>query len=154
MVDFVKVGSELKLNSQTSGFQDFPSITGLVGGGFVATWLDSSGPSGLGKAKSQIFNVAGQAVGAEFAISSGAATDQSFPTIASLASGGFVVTWTEAGTQADYKIKAQVYNASGAVVTSRVPRQQRHLDPAGRGNNFPGSGTAQRSPGLRAAALW
>lgn len=117
MVDFVKVGGEFLVNSQISGFQDVPSITGLAGGGFVATWMNMSGPTSLGTAKAQIFNFAGQAVGAEFSISSGAATDQSFPVIASLTGGGFVVTWTEAGNQANYQVKAQVYNASGAVVT-------------------------------------
>jgi hypothetical protein len=68
--------------------------------------MDTSGSNWLGRARAHIFNVAGQAVGAEFAISTGpitngAATEQPFPAIASLASGGFVITCTEAGTQAD-----------------------------------------------------
>lgn len=137
MADFVKVGNEFKVNNQTADFQDFPSITGLAGGGFVATWMDTSGPSWLGTARAQIFNVAGQAVGAEFAISTGAATDQSFPTIASLANGGFVVTWTEAGTQADFKIKAQVHSASGAVVTPAFLVNGGTWTQQG-GNNMPG----------------
>jgi hypothetical protein len=67
--------------------------------------MDTSGLNWLGTARAHIFNVAGQAVGAEFVISTGpittgAATEQPFPAIASLASGGFVITWTEAGTQA------------------------------------------------------
>ncbi|MFM9936477.1 MAG: calcium-binding protein, partial [Novosphingobium sp.] len=138
MVEFVKVGSEFVVNSQRAGFQDVPSITGLAGGGFVATWMDTSGASGLGVAKAQIFNAAGNALGGEFAISSGAATEQSFPTVASLASGGFVVTWTEAGNQADYKIKAEVYSASGAVVTGPYLVNTQTWTQQG-GNNLPGN---------------
>lgn len=117
MVDIVKLGGEFLVNTQVTGFQELPSITGLPGGGFVTTWTDYSAPSGLGVAKAQIWSAAGTKVGGEFAVASGASTDQSFPTVSSLAGGGFVVTWTEAGIQSDYKIKAQVYNASGAVVT-------------------------------------
>ncbi|OYU33411.1 hypothetical protein [Novosphingobium sp. PASSN1] len=138
MVDIVKVGSELLVNSQTASFQDLPSITGLAGGGFVATWVDYSAPSGLGVAKAQIYNAAGVKVGGEFALASGASTDQSFPTVASLANGGFVVTWTEAGIQSDYKIKAQVYSAAGAVVTPAFLVNPLTWTQQG-GNNLPGN---------------
>lgn len=117
MVEIGKIGGELLVNTQMAGFQELPSIAGLTGGGFVATWTDYSGPGGIGVAKAQLFSVAGTKVGGEFAVASGAAVDQSFPTVSSLAGGGFVVTWTEAGVQLDYKIKAQVYSAAGAVVT-------------------------------------
>ena len=138
MVDIVKVGSELLVNTQTASFQDLPSITGLAGGGFVATWVDYSAPSGLGVAKAQIYNAAGAKVGGEFAVASGASTDQSFPTVASLANGGFVVTWTEAGVQSDYKIKAQVYGAAGAVVTPAFLVNPLTWTQQG-GNNLPGN---------------
>jgi Ca2+-binding RTX toxin-like protein len=138
MVEIVKTGSEFLVNSQVTGFQDLPSITGLPGGGFVATWVDYSASSGLGVAKAQLFSTAGAKVGSEFIVAAGASNDQSFPTVASLANGGFVVTWTEAGVQSDYKIKAQVYDAAGTVVTpaflvnSATWTQQA-------GNNLPGN---------------
>jgi Ca2+-binding RTX toxin-like protein len=138
MVEIVKTGSEFLVNSQVTGFQDLPSITGLPGGGFVATWVDYSGSSGLGVAKAQLFSSAGAKVGSEFTVAAGATNDQSFPTVASLANGGFVVTWTETGIQSDYKIKAQVYDAAGTVVTqaflvnSATWTQQA-------GNNLPGN---------------
>ena len=138
MVEIVKVGTELLVNTQTASFQDLPSITGLAGGGFVASWVDYSSPSGLGVAKAQIYSAAGVKVGSELTIASSATADQSFPTVASLANGGFVVTWTEAGIQSDYKIKAQVYSAAGAVVTPAYLVNTATWTLQG-GNNLPGN---------------
>ena len=138
MVEIVKVGGEFLVNTQTAGFQELPSIAGLTGGGFVATWTDYSDVSGLGVAKAQLYSAAGTKLGSEFAVASGAATDQSFPTVTNLAGGGFVVTWTEAGIQSDYKIKAQVYNASGAVVTPAFLVNSTTWTQQG-GNNLPGN---------------
>ncbi|MEI6643950.1 MAG: calcium-binding protein [Novosphingobium sp.] len=137
-MEFVKSGSEFLVNTQVTGFQDLPSITGLTGGGFVATWVDYSAPSGLGVAKAQIYNAAGAKVGSEFAVLNGMTADQSLPTIASLSSGGFVVTWTEAGIQSDYKIKAQVYSAAGAVTTPAFLVNSQTWTQQG-GNNLPGN---------------
>ena len=138
MVEIVKAGSEFLVNSQVTGFQDQPSITGLASGGFVATWVDYSAASGLGVAKAQLYSAAGAKVGGEFAVAAGAGTDQSFPTVASLASGGFVVTWTEAGVQSDYKIKAQVYDAAGAVAAPAFLVNSQTWTQQG-GNNLPGN---------------
>ena len=138
MVEIVKVGGEFLVNTTVAGFQEMPSITGLSGGGFVTTWTDYSGASGLGVAKAQLFSAAGIKVGGELAVASGAATDQSFPTVTSLANGGFVVAWTEAGVQSDYKIKAQVYDASGAVVTPAFLVNSTTWTQQG-GNNLPGN---------------
>ncbi|WP_421854409.1 beta strand repeat-containing protein [Novosphingobium sp.] len=138
MVEIVKVGGEFLVNTQTTGFQELPSIIGLSGGGFVATWTDYSAASGLGVAKAQLYSAAGTKVGGEFAVAGGAATDQSFPTISSLAGGGFVVTWTEAGIQSDYKIKAQVYSAGGAVVTPAFLVNSTTWTQQG-GDNLPGN---------------
>jgi Ca2+-binding RTX toxin-like protein len=138
MVDIVKIGSEFLVNTQTTSFQELPSITGLAGGGFIATWVDYSASSGLGVAKAQLYSAAGSKVGSEFAVASGAAADQSFPTVASLANGGFVVTWTEAGIQSDYKIKAQVYAANGTVTTPAFLVNTLTWTLQG-GNNLPGN---------------
>jgi Ca2+-binding RTX toxin-like protein len=138
MVEIVKLGGEFLVNSQTTGFQEQPSITGLAGGGFVTTWTDYSAPSGLGVAKAQIWSAAGTKVGSEFFVAGGATTDQSFPTVTSLANGGFAVTWTETGIQSDYKIKAQVYSATGAVVAPAFLVNSTTWTQQG-GNNLPGN---------------
>ena len=138
MVEIVKTGSEFLVNTQVAGFQELPSITGLSGGGFVATWVDYSAPSGLGVAKAQLYSAAGTKVGGELAVASGSNVEQSFPTVASLANGGFVVTWTEAGIQSDYKIKAEVFGATGTVVTQPFVVNPLTFTQQG-GNNLPGN---------------
>ena len=42
----VKVGSEFSVNTNATGAQQAPTVTGLANGGFVVTWDDSSGSLG------------------------------------------------------------------------------------------------------------
>ena len=69
----VKVGAEFLVNTTTSSSQNLPAITGLTGGGFVATWTDSSGLGGdptPPSVKAQVFSAAGAKVGTEFLVNS------------------------------------------------------------------------------------
>ena len=42
MLDAIKIGSEILVNTTTLSSQEAPAITGLANGGFVATWTDFS----------------------------------------------------------------------------------------------------------------
>jgi hypothetical protein len=115
-----KVGSEFLVNTQTAGLQQLPTITGLANGGFVATWTDY-GPI-LGdytdpSVKAQVFTAGGAKLGTEFLVNTQTAGRQSNSTIAGLANGGFVVTWSDdsltLGDSSDLSIKAQVFTAGG-----------------------------------------
>jgi len=57
LFDVGKVGSELLVNTETTGDQFKPTITALNNGGFVATWQDLSGTMGDSSTsvKAQIF---------------------------------------------------------------------------------------------------
>ena len=49
MSTVVKIGTEFQVNSQTTGGQWYPSVTGLANGGFVVTWQDGlAGYNGSG----------------------------------------------------------------------------------------------------------
>ncbi len=118
-----KVGGEFLVNTQTSGDQLIPTITGLAGGGFVVTWQEGGGTFGtLNEAniKAQMFDAAGARIGGEFSVSTQTANGQLEPTITGLTGGGFVVTWTDrSGTLGDSSgpsIKAQMFDAAGARV--------------------------------------
>jgi Ca2+-binding RTX toxin-like protein len=115
-----KLGREFLVNTQTALDQWYPSVTGLSGGGFVVTWWDNSGTLGDASGssiKAQMFDAAGARIGGEFLVNTQTANAQAVPTITSLSSGGFVVTWSdESGTLGDasfYSIKAQVFDAAG-----------------------------------------
>ncbi|WP_295529995.1 VCBS repeat-containing protein [Novosphingobium sp. Chol11] len=116
----VKVGPELLVNTQTIDFQQNPTVTGLVKGGFVVAWVDGSrtlGDSDGSSIKAQLFTSGGVKVGTEFLVNTEVAGGQGDPEIASLTNGGFVVTWYDSsGTLGDGEvssIKAQVFTAEG-----------------------------------------
>lgn len=118
-----KVGAELLVNTATPNDQEQATITGLASGGFVVSWQDHSGVGGDGSGsgiKAQLFDAGGGKVGAEFLVNTATLNDQGQPTITSLASGGFVVSWTDQSGVGDDNstagIKAQLFDGSGAKV--------------------------------------
>ncbi|HYD36783.1 MAG TPA: hypothetical protein VEA60_04170, partial [Allosphingosinicella sp.] len=100
--------------SQSAGAQLGSSQAALAGGGFVAVWSGEDG-SGLG-ARAQLFDGAGNRVGAEIAVNAAAAGSQSNVKVAALGT-GFVVSWTDgAGDESAGGIKAQIFDSAGAKV--------------------------------------
>jgi Ca2+-binding RTX toxin-like protein len=118
-----KIGGEFLVNTQTLNGQDSPAVASLASGGFVVTWVDNSAvgadTSGAG-IKAQMFDANGVATGSEFLVNTSTANAQKTPAIASLASGGFIVTWADSSLQGGdssvSSVKAQLYDSSGARV--------------------------------------
>ncbi len=107
-------GSEFRINSYTTNSQLYASVAALADGGFVVTWSslfqDGSGTGIYG----QRYTAAGAADGSEFRINTFVVNDQGIPTIAALAGGGFVVTWSsEVQDGGTYGIYGQRYTAAG-----------------------------------------
>ena len=101
MVGFVKIGAELLVNTETLGLQSFPTVTGLVNGGFVVSWRDGKLPSGRDqdgpvdpgpiRIKAQVFGSDGAKVGAELLIDSPTRYGAAPASVTGLTNGGFVV---------------------------------------------------------------
>ncbi|HEU0099279.1 MAG TPA: cadherin domain-containing protein [Allosphingosinicella sp.] len=114
-------GGEFVVNKQLTGIQYAPSIAGFASGGFIVVWntLDTL-QDGSGRAiKAQRYDSLGNAVGPEVLINSSAAGDQRAPSVTTLASGGYVVTWETTDTTQDgsgLAIKGQLFDSSGAAV--------------------------------------
>lgn len=109
------VGGETLVNTTTLGNQTNPSITALGDGGWLVAWnsFDQDG-SGWG-VYAQRYAADGSTVGAEFQVNSYTTSDQSLPSVASLADGGWVVTWQSLGQDgASDGIYGQRYAANGA----------------------------------------
>src|SRR6185295_7758213 len=111
-----KLGGELLVNSTIRGFQLAPSITALTSGGFVVVWVDDSGKGGDSSdhsIKAQVFDAAGDKLGGEFLVNTITADDQTFPTVAATADGGFIVSWSDAsgigGDDNGFGAKAQIF---------------------------------------------
>jgi Ca2+-binding RTX toxin-like protein len=63
-----RVGYQFQLNSTTTGDQSPLSLTGLPGGGFLATWIDHNIYTGLVRTRGQLFDAAGAKLGSEFSV--------------------------------------------------------------------------------------
>lgn len=91
-----KVGSEFLVNTSTTGDQVVPVAASLQTGGFVVVWQDLSNYSVHG----QVFDSSGAKVGSELTISPSGHSSEA-PSVATLANGDFVVSWTNDDTFAD-----------------------------------------------------
>jgi len=111
-----KAGGEFRINTYTASANGLPQVAPL-GDGFVATW-QSHGQDGSGYGVyGQRYDASGAKAGGEFRVNSHTAGQQSAPTVAELAGGGFVVTWVSEGQDGSGGgIYSQLYDASGATV--------------------------------------
>jgi Peptidase M10 serralysin C terminal/RTX calcium-binding nonapeptide repeat (4 copies) len=115
-----KVGGEFQVSRFWDGNIRYqPTVTGLSHGGFVVTWADSA------TNEAQIFDSTGAKVGSEFRVDPTIlGFHQGHPTVIGLSNGGFIITWhdtsSQSGDSSRFSIKAQVFDASGARVGSKL----------------------------------
>jgi hypothetical protein len=85
--------SEFRVNTYTNSQQRYPSVSGLMDGGFVVCWQsrfqDGSGWGIYG----QLFDSDGSRRGNEFRVNTYTSDQQRDPSASSLMDGGFVVCW-------------------------------------------------------------
>ena len=115
-------GSETLVNTTTFSDQLNPTVTGLLGGGYVVTWA-SDGQDGLGYGVyAQRYDAAGGAIGSETLVNTTTAGDQYQPGVTGLSDGGYVVTWMSYYGQdgSGSGVYAQRYDAAGAAVGSET----------------------------------
>src|SRR4029079_12981744 len=81
------VGNEFLINTNTTDNQDFPSVTGLSGGGFVVAWESAELNGDAGGLYGQRYNGLGKRLGNQFRINT--APEGFQPVAAKLGDGGF-----------------------------------------------------------------
>src|SRR5687767_14140348 len=93
-------GGEFVVNSQLANNQTAPSVAAFATGGFIVVWCSyDTAQDGAGYAiKAQRYDTFGNPVGAETLVNSMAAGNQRYPSVTTLASGGYVVTWETTDT--------------------------------------------------------
>jgi hypothetical protein len=105
------LGAEFQVNTYTDNFQWVPYIATLNNNGFVVAW-NSDGQDGDSYGiYAQMYNADGTKQGGEFQVNTYTAGVQYDLSIAALANGGFVVTWTSSGQDGIY---AQMYDSDGS----------------------------------------
>jgi len=113
------IGAEFQVNTYTSSDQANPSTTAITGGGFVVTWQSDGQDDSSSGIYARRYDAGGNKIGAEFKVNTYATYDQTNPSTAALADGGFVVTWlSHHGVQGVNGISAQRYDVSGNTVGS------------------------------------
>jgi len=111
------VGSEFQVNTYTPSNQDSSDVTSLADGGFVVTWSSGGQDGDITGVFGQRYDATGSEVGSEFQINTYTLSYQNQPSIADLADGGFVVTWSSYGQDGDvFGVYGQRYDVAGDVV--------------------------------------
>jgi hypothetical protein len=105
--------SEFRVNSYTTGKQNYPSVIFDASGNFVVVWSgnqqDGSGYGIFG----QRFDAAGAVQGGEFRVNTYVTGNQLYPSVASNPLGDFVVVWQSGHDGSGYGIFGQRFDASG-----------------------------------------
>ncbi|MEH6631034.1 MAG: type I secretion C-terminal target domain-containing protein [Halopseudomonas aestusnigri] len=112
--DGTKQDGEFQVNTHITGDQTEPSVSGLSDGGWIVTWMsDGQDGSGYG-VYAQAFDSNGAPKGIEFQVSTEIQGSQSLPTVIGLATGGWIITWTDQGSGSSAEdVYARVYTAAG-----------------------------------------
>ncbi len=132
--------SEITVNTNVAQSQLNPEIAGLSGGGFVVVWEDESDlDGGNGGIFAQRFDASGAKVAGQFLVNeNGNFPFQADPSVASLPSGGFVVTWRDYDTNGqDFGINSQFYDATG----NRIDGPLRTIDDQPQNQDTPATAT-------------
>ncbi len=117
-----KVGGEFRVNTTTTGDQEYPSVAINALGNYVITW-SSDGQDGSGWGiYVQRYNSKGVMQGGETLVNTTTTGDQEYSTVAMDIMGGFVVTWSSLGEDGNgWGVYARQFSPSGTPVDIEVP---------------------------------
>lgn len=111
------VGSETLVNTTVASGQLSRAVTGLEGGGWVVTWTSDGQDGDDYGVYQQRYAANGTAQGVETRVNTTTTGGQFDPSVAALADGGWIATWTSDGQDGDaYGVYMQRYTANGVKV--------------------------------------
>jgi len=115
--DGVAVGGEFRINSSVTGSHTSVAVSGFADGGFLSAWAANGQGGDLYEIYGQRYKADGAAIGSEFRINSYTQSNQIQPALATMADGGFVVTWSSIGQDGSgFGIYGQRFTSDGAPV--------------------------------------
>jgi hypothetical protein len=110
---------QFQVNTYTTGFQSYPTVTVDDDGDFVVVW-ESTGSAGSDSdslsIQGQRYNTAGLPQGNQFQVNTDTTGHQRLPAVSMDSDGDFVVVWQSYGSGSDgdgYSIQGQRYNSHG-----------------------------------------
>jgi VCBS repeat protein len=117
--------NEFQVNTTTTGDQMFPAVAELTGGRIVVAFTSTDNPTT--QIRARIFTSNGTPVvngvtanTNDFIVDSAVAGTQFNASVAELAGGGFVVTYTDAGNTANPVTEARLFDSSGNPMVNGV----------------------------------
>ena len=131
-----KVGGEFAVATATAGGQFGQEVIGFGDGRFLVVWSTAdASQDGSGYAiKAQVFSASGVKIGGEFLVNTSVAGSQGEASVATLADGTVLVTWSSnvsggsGATAATSSIVAQVIDSSGAKLGGEFLVQNQSTD--------------------------
>ncbi len=104
----------IELDPDAAGNETGGAVTALTNGRFAVTWMTTNDAFTEAEVHAQVFEADGTAVGSAFTVDDGGGGFSGFPTITSLADGGFVVAWFQTlDLGATIEVTGQRYDADG-----------------------------------------
>lgn len=111
------VGSESLVNETVAGSQEDAQVAGVAGGGHVVVWDTRSGDGRGLDIHLRAYDAAGRPVSGEVLVTEVTVDKYNLPSIAALAGGDVIVSWTTEGRDGDGNgVFARRYDASGNAV--------------------------------------
>jgi hypothetical protein len=116
----VRLGPELSVNTITDQDQSRPAVAADGAGRFVVAW-QSAGQDGSGLGVyARRFGADGSALEHEFPVNAHKPSDQSRPSVAAAAAGGFVIVWQSQNEDGSgIGVFGQLYNADGDLLDAQ-----------------------------------
>ena len=112
-----KIGSEFKVNTHTSNYQELPFIASN-GSNYFVTWRSKEQDGDGYGIYGQLYDLNGTKIDSEFRINSYTSNDQRYQSIASV-DNYYLVTWSSNGQDGSgYGVYGQLYNSTGAKIGS------------------------------------
>ncbi|WP_374307439.1 calcium-binding protein [Dongia sp.] len=110
-------GAVFQVNTITADYQILPIATVLANGTVLIAWQSGAVASQY-DVKGQLYAANGQALGAEFSLSSVAGANEGTVSISAMSNGGFVATWfaLESQNGSAQDVYARVFDAAGTPV--------------------------------------
>ncbi len=111
----VAQGGEFRVNTTTSGDQEYSAVAMDTNGDFVITWQSNGQDGSNWGIYAQRYNSSGVAQGGEFRVNTTTSGNQEYPSIAADSLGDFIVTWSSDGGQDGngWGVYAQRYSLLG-----------------------------------------
>lgn len=108
---------EFAVNSEGTGAQEFPSITALEGGGFVAAWSTfvETQDGNSGAVKARLFDGNGAKLGPEPLVNTTTQGAQVVPNVVAFPDGRFIVSWMSL-EDGDWDVMAQIFDPNGGKI--------------------------------------